>query len=133
MKILMLTDRLDCGGAETHIASLAEELSDRGHSVCVASSGGRIAEGLAAMGIKHERIALDSHSPIKLIIASKRLDRLVRNEDFHILHAHSRIAAYIASRVAKRHGKQYKPLFGNGHEEYGNLRCAQAYQAFLTQ
>ena len=105
MKILMLTDRLDCGGAETHIASLSQALSDRGHSVWVASSGGRIAQGLSQMGIKHERIAFDSHNPIRLIRAKKRLEKLVRKEKFDVLHAHSRMAAYIASGVAKRQGK----------------------------
>ena len=107
MKILMLTDRMDCGGAETHIEALSQALSDRGHSVWVASSGGRIAQKLAAGGIKHEGLALDSHNPLKLIAVKKRIESLVCSEDIDILHAHSRMAAYIACRVAKRHGKAF--------------------------
>ena len=62
MKILILTDRLDVGGAETHIALLARELIKDGHEVTVASSGGAIAERL-----KNSKIT-DVHSLFLTII-----------------------------------------------------------------
>ena len=51
MKILILTDRLEIGGAETHIALLVQELAKRGEEVIVASSGGWIADRLEKQGI----------------------------------------------------------------------------------
>ena len=56
MKILILTDRLEIGGAETHIAQLAQELAMRGEQVIVASSGGRIADRLEKQGILQIRM-----------------------------------------------------------------------------
>ena len=40
MKILMLADKMDIGGAETHIITLIEELIKRGIDVTLVSNGG---------------------------------------------------------------------------------------------
>ena len=40
MKILMVTMKMDIGGAETHILELAKGLKEQGHSVHVVSEGG---------------------------------------------------------------------------------------------
>ena len=55
MKILMLTDKMEAGGAETHIETLALALTARGHDVTVLSAGGRIADRLEAAGVKQIR------------------------------------------------------------------------------
>ena len=59
LKILLLTDRLSLGGAETHILSLYNELCALGHSVTVISSGGALSDRL-----RHVRLDLASHSPL---------------------------------------------------------------------
>ena len=41
MKILILIDTLDIGGAESHVEVLATELRYMGHEVIVASAGGK--------------------------------------------------------------------------------------------
>ena len=71
MKILILTDRLDIGGAETHIAQLALELLKEGNEVAVASSGGKVADWLQALGISHYCMPLGSHSPLILLRISQ--------------------------------------------------------------
>lgn len=95
LKILILTDRLTLGGAETHILTLAECLEARGHSVTVASSGGALASA-----VKHEKINLSSHSP-RLILSFFALLRLARREKFDIIHSHARAASLVGSAVAK--------------------------------
>ena len=50
-RILMVTMGLDIGGAETHIATLANALSLLGHEVCVVSGGGRLSSSLS--DVKH--------------------------------------------------------------------------------
>ena len=52
MKILMLIDSLDVGGAETHVETLVLELVKMGCEVSVASNGGKIAQKLESEGIK---------------------------------------------------------------------------------
>lgn len=97
LKILLLTDRLSLGGAETHITSLYHGLSALGHSVTVASSGGVLADGL-----HHVHIDLASHSPSALIRGYFALRSLILREGFDIIHAHARLPALIASLVTRR-------------------------------
>ena len=52
-RILFLVPRMNIGGAETYVYTVAKELQRRGeHEVFVASAGGKLSEELAAMGIK---------------------------------------------------------------------------------
>lgn len=96
LKILILTDSLSLGGAQTHVLSLYHALLALGHSVTVASSGGALAKGL-----KHCEVDLSSHSPIRLIQSFFALRSLIRQEKFDILHAHARIPALLASILSR--------------------------------
>lgn len=96
LRILLLTDRLSLGGAETHITSLYRELTLRGHYVVVASSGGSLSQN-----IQHVKINLASHSPLKLARGYFELRALALREGFDLIHAHARLPALIASFVAK--------------------------------
>ncbi len=51
MKILMLIDSMNIGGAETHVEILATELKNLGHKVIIASSGGTIQSKLEHQGL----------------------------------------------------------------------------------
>lgn len=104
MKILLLIDSLGVGGAETHVLDLARELAAMGHGITVASSGGECAERLSALGVRHIRLRHFTRGAISSALAYLRLSRLIRRERFDIIHAHSRRAAYIGERIAKRCG-----------------------------
>ena len=95
MKILILTDRLDIGGAETHIAQLALELLKEGNEVAVASSGGKVADWLQALGILHYCMPLESHSPLVLLRMRCKIRTLIKSEGFAVAHAHARIPALL--------------------------------------
>ena len=97
LKILLLTDRVGIGGAETHILSLYRALSDLGHSVTVVSGGGELSEKM-----RHINIDLSRRSPIKLILGYFALLSLVKREKFDLIHAHARLPALIGSFVAKK-------------------------------
>ena len=99
----MLTSSLDCGGAETHVISLAIALSKRGHSISVASSGGRLVRDLEDHKIEHIRLPLNSKDPVRLAFARNRLDSLCGEGELDVIHAHSRIPAFLASPIAKKH------------------------------
>lgn len=104
MRILLLISSLTAGGAETHVCSLAEELSRGGHTVTVASAGGGLAEGLSRHGISHRRIPLARRSPLSLLRAHGQLRRFLRAERIDLIHAHSRIPARLVKGMAKRRG-----------------------------
>ena len=101
MKILILTDRLEIGGAETHIAQLAQELAMRGEEVIVASSGGRIADRLEKQGILQIRMPLNTHSPIRWLFLRYKIWALIKCERIDIAHAHARVPALLIHGIRR--------------------------------
>ncbi|MBQ9773540.1 MAG: glycosyltransferase [Clostridia bacterium] len=95
MKILMLTDRMGLGGAETHVALLSRGLSAMGHEVCVLSAGGCIADELEAEGIPQIRLPVQTKNPFRWLQLRRRIRRVARAEDFDVLHAHARVPAFL--------------------------------------
>ena len=86
MKILILADHMENGGAETHIYELSRLLSRKGNSVTVFSHGGKIADSLAALGIRQER-----YGNFPLL----RLAQFIQAEKPTVVHAHTRKSAFL--------------------------------------
>ena len=107
MKILMLTASLDSGGAETHILELSRALTAHSNEVFVASSGGKIAEELKKEGVTHLDIPLHSKKPHLLLSSFLKLRALIRAHEFDIIHAHSRISAFLSKLAV---GKTKSPV-----------------------
>ena len=105
MKILMLTDRMDAGGAETHVAQLALGLQAQGHEVVLLSGGGRLAKMLEAEGIRQISVKLPTHNPFRLFRLWRLVQSLAKREGFAILHAHTRLTALLL-RGCARHGSR---------------------------
>ena len=101
MKILILTDRLDVGGAETHIAELARGLRKAGAEVECLSSGGQTADLLAREGFRQHRLPLCTHNPIRLFFLRRQIKKLIRHRGYEVLHAHARIPALLLRRLKK--------------------------------
>ena len=95
MKILILTDRLGVGGAETHIAQLAQTLVKRGEKVYIASSGGMTADRLEKIGISHIRMPLGTHSPWRWLLLRREIIAFIRHEKIDVAHAHARVPALL--------------------------------------
>jgi len=100
----MLCDSMDCGGAETHILTLASALSARGHELTVASRGGRLVGELQQAGARHVTLPLRANSPLALLCCRISLCKLLAREKFDIVHAHSRLTSFLAQGVAERRG-----------------------------
>ncbi len=95
MKVLLLSDRLDAGGAETHLAQLARGLTRMGVEIVLLSGGGRVARELEAEGFRHIFMPLPTHSPFRLLAIRRRIRTLLRKEKFDIVHAHTRLTALL--------------------------------------
>lgn len=95
MRILMLTSRMDIGGAESHVYTLSRELVRLGHKVIVASAGGRYVDALEDSGVRHVTIPLDRKTPEAVYLARFAITRLVRKFRPHVVHSHSRIPSFI--------------------------------------
>ena len=112
MKILMLTDQLALGGAETHIATLANGLREQGHTVELASAGGPYAAMLAREGFQHHLLPWGGKHIPSLLAARKRLSLLLKAGGYDIVHAHARMPAFLADPLCR---KWHIPLVTTAH------------------
>ncbi len=99
MKILMVTMLMGIGGAETHILELSSMLHRMGHDVTVVSGGGKYAEELEKEGVKHITLTLNSKNPYMVLKARSALSSLIKKEKYDVVHAHSRIPAFICGTL----------------------------------
>lgn len=121
MKILMLIDSLGIGGAETHVETLALGLAELGSDVCVASSGGAIAQRLVAKGIPHLLLPSVVNTsprlplPLRLALAREMLARYIERERPDVVHAHTRRMAFLISGICRR---RKIPLIFTAHAKF---------------
>ena len=101
MKILILTDQLGIGGAETHIAQLAKTLTGCKKSVFVASAGGDIADKLEKQGIPQIRLPMNTHSPIRWLFLRHKIRAFIKREKIDVAHAHARVPALLIHGVRR--------------------------------
>ncbi len=95
MKIVHLLPGLEVGGVETHVVDLASEQARLGHQVTVISGGGRMVSQLHP-GVTHIIMAVHRKNPITGAICAVKLARMARSRGWDVLHAHSRVPAWIA-------------------------------------
>jgi glycosyltransferase involved in cell wall biosynthesis len=123
VKVLHLTTHLNIGGVTSYISIAGKALSSRGHEICVASSGGEMAERFEAAGIRcftlPIRTKFEFHPKI-FFVALPKLCGLIKKEKFDLIHSHSRVTQVLGSlasrltgvpMVTTAHG-YYKPRFG---------------------
>ena len=92
---------LNIGGAETHVVELSKELSRMGHEIVVTSAGGVYTKELKEAGIRHVRLPLHKKTPLSVIRSYFGLRRLIKEENFDVVHAHARIPAFILGILQK--------------------------------
>lgn len=104
MKILLLTTHVDLGGIGMYVFSLAKGLMQRGHEVCVVSSGGDMLPLFNANKIKHIAIDIRTKSEIspKVFSAYRKVLRIAQSEKAEIIHAHTRVTQVLAHLVSRR-------------------------------
>ncbi len=95
MRIAHLLPGLDVGGVETHVVDLASEQARSGHQVTVISGGGRMVSRLSR-DVTHITMPVDRKNPFIGGLCALRLVRLARRRKWDVLHAHSRVPAWIA-------------------------------------
>ncbi len=101
MKILIVTGSMDSGGAETHVLELARSLARLENQITVVSSGGGLAEGLCREGILHLCMQTNSRNPVTVLKIRTRLKKLLCEQKFHIVHAHTRLCAFVMSDICQ--------------------------------
>ena len=112
LSIIHLTTGLAGGGAEVDTVRLACASAAAGHRVVVVAAAGPLAADLAAAGVTHVPWPLQRRSLLTLAYVGPLL-RLLRRERADVLHAHSRLPAWLAWIALRRWPElgERRPLF----------------------
>jgi glycosyltransferase involved in cell wall biosynthesis len=114
--ILQILPRLDAGGAERTTLDVAAAIVQAGGRALVACDGGRMVSDLQVLGGVWARFPASAKNPLKMLLNSRKLARLMVDERVDLVHARSRAPAWVAlgaSRIAQ------KPLVTTYHGAYG--------------
>jgi len=95
LTVVQLLPALESGGVERSTLEIAEALVHAGHRAIVVSAGGRLVPRLQAMGAEHIELDIGRKSLLTLRHA-RSLQALLARERADIVHARSRVPAWIA-------------------------------------
>jgi len=101
-KVLMTLMGMDIGGAETHVLELCKSLVKRGVTVYVASNGGAYEKELKENGIIHFKVPFHNKKIHNMVKAYFLIQRIIRENNIRLVHAHARIPAFICGLVQKK-------------------------------
>lgn len=96
MKIIQLLPELNEGGVERGTVELNRELVKRGIKSIVISSGGKLVERIEKEGGRHIRLDVASKNPLSVPWRVAALRRILAEEKPDIVHARSRVPAWLA-------------------------------------
>ena len=109
MHVLQLLPKLEVGGVERGVLDLTKGLLARGHQVSVVSAGGPLVEGLTKLGARHYQLPVDEKSLATIWSSIPAVVALIRSTDVDIVHARSRVPAWIGF-IAARHAQDRKSV-----------------------
>ncbi|AKJ64444.1 glycosyltransferase family 4 protein [Kiritimatiella glycovorans] len=95
MHVVQLVPELNQGGVERGVVEFSRELVKLGHRSTVLSAGGRLVTQLNAEGGEHYPAPVCSKNPLTAPWRVQTLRRLFRSLDPDILHARSRVPAWL--------------------------------------
>lgn len=102
MKIVQLLPELNEGGVERGTMELSRELVKLGHESIVISAGGKLQEQIEKDGGTHITFDICSKNPLSAPWRIIKLRKLLRTLNPDILHARSRVPAWLAYLANKR-------------------------------
>mgnify|MGYP002633364688 CR=1 FL=1 len=110
LTILQILPELDSGGVERGTLEVGAEIVRRGHRSLVVSGGGRMVEPLEAAGSQHFSASVGKKSPLTLRKA-RWLRKLIVEHGVDIVHARSRVPAWVAWLALRKIPKKQRPKF----------------------
>ncbi len=110
MTIVQLVPDLHSGGVEKGALEVARAIVDAGHRSLVISAGGRLVETLEQQGSQHILWNLGKKTPFTFFQAGK-LRRWLSDNQVDIVHARSRLPAWVAYLAWKKMDAESRPRF----------------------
>lgn len=114
MKILLVNDAMNVGGAETYILKLAKALSTKGHRVIIAANGGEFVSRVPAYVEFHE-IMLEGKNPLQLSRSIRPLVTLIKQGNINLIHTNA-VVPMLLIRLALAISKLNIPVVATVHK-----------------
>jgi len=125
LTILQILPELDSGGVERGTLEVGAELVRRGHRSMVVSGGGRMVEQLEQAGSQHFSALVGNKSPLTLRQVGW-LRRLIIEQGVDIVHARSRVPAWVAWLALRKIPERHRPKFVTTvHGQYSVSRFSE--------
>ncbi len=129
LTVLQLVPALESGGVERGTLEVAQALIKHGHRALVISTGGRLVAPLVASGAEHFAWPIGDKK-FKTLLLVGRLRKFLQAQKVDILHARSRVPAWIAWLAWRGMNPATRPRFVTTvHGMYGVNR----YSRIMTQ
>lgn len=110
MNVMQLLPSLESGGVERGTIEVSQELCRRGMKSTVVSSGGRLLESLTAHGGEHIEMPIHRKS-LATLLQVRALRRLISERKVDVLHARSRVPAWVAYWAWRKMPTRDRPVF----------------------
>jgi len=108
LTVMQLLPALEIGGVERGTLEIAAALTARGHRALVVSGGGSMVAELCAAGAEHFEYPIGKKS-LRTVLMIGRLKQLMVNEGVDIVHARSRLPAWIGHRALRAIPRERRP------------------------
>jgi glycosyltransferase involved in cell wall biosynthesis len=129
MKVVQILPELNAGGVEGHVLELAGFLASQGHESIVISNGGNMVAKLERRGVRHVKVPVHRKS-LRSLFQVRKVRKFLRAENPDVVHAHSRVPAWIAHLALRGIPAGNRPkLVTTVHGFYS----VNAYSAIMTQ
>ena len=110
LTVVQILPALEVGGVERGTLEVASELVKRGYRSIVISGGGRLVNQLIDQGSEHIALPIGKKSLLTLRLISK-LRQILVTENVSVLHARSRLPAWISYLAWRTMNKDNRPAF----------------------
>lgn len=132
-RVLQLLPALGDGGVERSTVEMADHLAELGAPGLVASAGGDLVAELARSRTRHVTLPVGAKNPLTALGAAVRLARVIDEAAVDVLHARSRMPAWVA--LAARRLSRRRPAFvSTFHGVYGHRGALKrAYNAGMLR
>jgi glycosyltransferase involved in cell wall biosynthesis len=104
LTIVQMLPELNVGGVESGVMDSARGYVARGHTSIVISNGGRLVERLAREGTIHHALPVHKKSLSTALGLVPKVARILKASKADIVHARSRVPAWIGHYAARRAG-----------------------------
>ncbi|MFH1655379.1 MAG: lipopolysaccharide heptosyltransferase II [Candidatus Omnitrophota bacterium] len=107
MNILQVLPELNVGGVETGTVDFAKYLVNNGHKSVVVSNGGDLVKDLEDAKVVHYKLPVHRKSIVTILEMIKKLSEIIKNEKIDIVHARSRVPAWISFFACRNTGATF--------------------------